>query len=334
MMKNKNSVPVAAWVGDDLGEEGRSAIKSLTVIIRGAGCQWKKCTMCGYWRESSPEVTPADIVAQLENALKKRPSGDFMLKVFTSGSFFDEREIGENTRTELMKMVAKKKEIKKMIVETRPEFVSVEKINQCKRYITNFEVAIGLETSNDFIRDTYINKGFSFDDYKRAARIIKKCHATVKTYLLLKPPFVSEKGAIEDMVKSATDVYNFSSTSTPASAISFSLNLCNVQKGTFVEKLWKKGYYRPPWLWSAVEAIKRIKELNENIVLMSDPVGAGHVRGPHNYNCGKCNYAVREAIERFNLTQNVDVLEIYCECQRVWEKILERDDFLFGTNIF
>jgi len=35
--------------------------------------------------------------------------------------------------------------------------------------------------------------------------------------------------------------------------------------------------------------------------VMSDPVGAGHLRGPHN--CGYCDTAVKEAIKEFNLTQ-------------------------------
>jgi len=316
----KNKKPVSSWLDYDFFKEEQKAIKSLTVILRTAGCYWRKCTMCGYWQESA-DVTQHDILAQLEHSLRNSPDEEFMLKIFTSGSFLDEREISSDTRKEIAEVVEKRKEIKKLIVETRPEFVSAEKIEHLKA-VEHLELAIGLETANDFIRSNYINKGFSFDDYRTAAKIVNECGATVKTYLLLKPPFVSEKKAIEDVIKSADLVSDYSST--------ISLNLCNVQNYTHLEYLWKKKYYRPPWLWSVVDAIKEIKD-KRDVVVMSDPVGAGHKRGPHN--CGNCDFKIKEAIKEFNITQDLDVLErleaIDCECKEVWQALIKFDDFLF-----
>jgi len=323
--KNKKQTPVASWLDYDFFAEERKAIKSLTVILRTVGCQWRKCTPCGYWHESA-DVTQADILTQLERGLRTSPEEDFILKIFTSGSFLDEREISRETRKEIARMVKKKEKIKKLIVETRPEFINDEKIGDLN-IVEYLELAIGLETADDFIRSKYINKGFSFEDYKTAAEVVNESGATVKTYLLLKPPFISEKRAIEDVIKSAALVASYSST--------ISLNLCNVQKYTPLEDLWKKGYYRPPWLWSAVEAIKEIKRRNANVVVMSDPVGAGHIRGPHN--CGRCDTEITEAIKNFNSTQDLSAVErlegIKCECREVWHALLKFDDFLFGSNL-
>ncbi|HUV79411.1 MAG TPA: archaeosine biosynthesis radical SAM protein RaSEA [Candidatus Bathyarchaeia archaeon] len=321
--KNQNKNPVASWIDYDYFKEERKAIKALTVILRTAGCQWRKCTMCGFWQESA-DVTQADILAQLDRSLRNSPEEEFILKIFTSGSFLDEREISSATRKEIAAMVRKVGRIRKFIVETRPEFVSAEKIEDLKG-VENLELAIGLETANDFFRSKYIKKGFSFDDYRKTAKIIIDGGATVKTYLLLKPPFVSEKKAMEDVIKSAELVSNYSPT--------ISLNLCNIQKYTPLEALWRRGYYRPPWLWSAVEAIKEIKK--RNIVVMSDPVGAGFKRGPHN--CGTCDLEIKEAIKTFNITQDVRVLEhldeneIECECKEVWRALLNYDAFLFDS---
>lgn len=326
MNTSKNKNPVASWIDYDYFEEERKAIKALTVILRTAGCQWRKCTMCGFWQESA-DVTQADILAQLDRSLRNSPEEEFILKIFTSGSFLDEREISSGTRKEIDEMVKRRKGIKKFIVETRPEFVSAERIADLKG-VENLELAIGLETADDFFRSKYIKKGFSFDDYRKAAEIVIGGGATVKTYLLLKPPFVSEKKAIGDVIKSAELVSNYSST--------ISLNLCNIQKYTPLEVLWRRGYYRPPWLWSAVDAIKEIKK--RNIVVMSDPVGAGYKRGPHN--CGKCDREITEAIKKFNITQDVRVLEhldeneIECECREVWRALLNYDAFLFGSIPF
>ncbi len=322
MTSPKNKKPVSTWLDYDFFKEEQKAIKSQTVILRTAGCYWRKCTMCGYWQESG-DVTQADILAQLEHSLRNSPDIEFILKIFTSGSFLDEREISSGTRKEIVKMVEKRKEIKKLIIETRPEFISEKKLNDLK-VVEHLEIAIGLETANDFIRSNYINKSFSFDDYRTAVKIVNDYGATVKTYLLLKPPFVSEKKAIEDVIKSADFVSDYSST--------ISLNLCNVQKYTYLENLWKRRYYRPPWLWSAVDAIKEIKK--RDVVVMSDPVGAGHKRGPHN--CGSCDFVVKEAIKEFNITQDLGVLErleaMDCECKEVWHAVIKFDDFLFGSN--
>jgi len=323
MNTSKNKTPVASWFDYDYFEEERKAIKALTVILRTAGCQWRKCTMCGFWQESA-DVTQADILDQLERSLRNSPEEDIILKIFTSGSFLDEREISSETRKEIAERVRKVGRIRKFIVETRPEFVSAERIEDLNG-VENLELAIGLETADDFFRSKYIKKGFSFDDYRKAAEIIIDGGAMVKTYLLLKPPFVSEKKAIEDVIKSAELVSDYSPT--------ISLNLCNIQKYTPLENLWRRGYYRPPWLWSAVEAIKEIKK--RKIVVMSDPVGAGYKRGPHN--CGTCDREITEAIKKFNITQDVRVLErldengIECECKEVWRALLKYDDFLFDS---
>jgi radical SAM enzyme (TIGR01210 family) len=323
MNTSKNKKPVASWFEYDYFKEERKAIKALTVILRTVGCQWRKCTMCGFWQESA-DVTQADILAQLEHSLRNSPEEDIVLKIFTSGSFLDEREISSETRKEIAELVKRRTGIKKLIVETRPEFVSAEKIEDLNG-VENLEISIGLETANDFFRSKYIKKGFSFEDYRKAAKIVTECGATVKTYLLLKPPFISEKKAIEDVIKSAELISDYSST--------ISLNLCNIQKYTPVENLWRRGYYRPPWLWSAVEVIKEIKK--RNIVVMSDPVGAGYKRGPHN--CGKCDREIKEAIKKFNITQEMHVLErlgeneMECECKDVWRALLKYDTFLFDS---
>ncbi len=315
-------VPVASWLDYEYSMEEQKPIRSLTVILRTSGCHWRRCRMCGYWHESAP-VTQADIIAQLSYALKSSPNEDFVLKLYTSGSLLDEREIAATTRRRMVQMLLQQKKLKRLIIETRPEYVSAEKIAELAAAV-HLEVAIGLETADDFIRLEYIDKGFSFSDYRAAAGIIADCGATVKTYLLLKPPFVDERRAIEDAIKSADLVAPYSST--------ISLNLCNVQRHTQLEYLWRRGYYRPPWLWSAIEVIRAIKSERRGTVVMSDPVGAGHSRGPHN--CGSCDTTVKEAIKRFNITQDLHILEgINCDCREIWAAQVRFDKLLFGSIV-
>lgn len=314
--------PTAVWTGRDLldGEQ----ITALTIIFQTSGCRWKNCTMCGYVYDSAA-VQPLhdDIMKQLDRAMEKCKDEEIILKIFTSGSFLDNSEIEPDTRRMILSRLNEDPRIKKVIAETRPEYVTDEKLSAVSEvFKKKFEVAIGIETSSDLIRKDCINKGFSFSDFTHASLTAKKNNMTVKAYLMQKPIFLSEGTAMNDMIYSINDAAPFCQT--------ISMNLCNVQRGTLVDEMFEAGEYRPPWLWSAVEALKRGKELCPDTVILSDPVGAGSMRGPHN--CGKCDKDVAEAIRIFSLRQDTAVFNgLDCECRELWKKVVELEDYAFGA---
>ena len=297
--------PVAVWIEKERFHE--DAVDCLTVILRTRGCSWNKCLMCGYRRDTNHRIKTSDLIYQINEALKKKGKAK-VLKIFTSGSFF---ELDKEFRDYVYDKV-REYEFEKLIVESRPEYVyEIEKDEDKINF--ELEVGIGLETSNDFIREICINKGFTFEDFIRSAKYLRDKGFRVKAYLLLKPPFLSEREAIEDALKSVEDVKEYVDV--------VSLNPTNVQSNTYIEILWKKGMYRPPWLWSVIEVLK-----NADIEIISDPVGAGSLRGPHN--CGRCDKKVVKAIRDFSLTQDNSVFEdLSCKCLKIWKKILELENY-------
>jgi radical SAM enzyme (TIGR01210 family) len=321
--------PAASWTGVDLVDGVQK--KTLTIIFRSAGCRWGKaggCTMCGYVYDcASQPPTLEDYKAQLAKALRKAENfSEFMVKIFTSGSFLDEYEVPLEARNAILETLANDPRIIKVLVETRPNYVTELNIQECLKILKNkpFELAFGLETSSDKIRRDSINKGFAFKDFVRAAEIAKKQGVTVKAYLMLKPLFLSERQALEDILHSIGDAAPYADT--------ISINLCNVQKGTLVETLWEKGQYRPPWLWSIIEILKEAKASYPALPLMSDPVGAGSKRGPHN--CKVCSSDVAQALRDFSLSQDTaDLDKINCDCKELWKKVLELEDFTYGAPI-
>jgi radical SAM enzyme (TIGR01210 family) len=297
--------PVAVWIEKERfhGE----VVNCLTVILRTRGCSWNRCLMCGYRRDTDPNVKSEDLKVQLEKALKKGKAR--VLKIFTSGSFFElEKDFRDYVYAKVSEM-----NFEKLIVESRPEFVY--KLEEDLDMISfELEVGIGLETSNDFVREHMINKGFKFKDFERSANYLKSHGVRVKAYLLLKPPFLSEREAIEDALNSIKDIKGLVDV--------ISLNPTNVQSGTYLENIWRKGLYRPPWLWSVVEVLKNSKDIE----VISDPVGAGSLRGPHN--CGRCDKIVVKAIREFSLSQDASVFEnLNCKCMELWKKILDLEDY-------
>ncbi len=67
-----------------------------------------------------------------------------------------------------------------------------------------------------------------------------------------------------------------------------------------VEELYHDGGYRPPWLWSVADVLESTAD--EDVIVVSDPVGHGSDRGPHN--CGECDDMVQSAIKDFDLRQD------------------------------
>ncbi len=81
------------------------------------------------------------------------------------------------------------------------------------------------------------------------------------------------------------------------------MNPCNVQRYTMVDELHFRGGYRPPWLWSVARCSKTPP--TSTAIVVSDPVGHGSDRGPHN--CGECDDLVQKAIKDFDLRQDPSV---------------------------
>lgn len=301
--------PIAVWTD----KERYKGIKDcLTIILRTKGCHWNKCLMCGYSQDADKRVTAENLQNQFGYALNKFEEDFDMVKIFTSGSFFDEREIPQDIREYIYQKVADNG-VEKLSVESRPEFITRDKLidNEAGVGVVP-EVGIGLETSNDFIRENCINKGFTFEDFKKAALLLRDANALVKVYLLLKPPFLSEREAIEDTIKSALDVKGYADV--------VSINPTHIPSKTYIKVLWSKGMYRPPWLWSMVEVISRVRE--EGMEVIGDPVAGGKERGPHN--CGKCDSQAARAIRDFSLSQETEEFEnLSCDCVHLWRKALE-----------
>ena len=314
--------PTRVWLDEDNTPDG--VVRSLTIILNTGGCRWARaggCTMCGYVAESVEGGTVAheDLMAQVEaclehereNAEPHEPAP--LVKIYTSGSFLDEREIPAETRRAIAETFAGRD---RMVVESLPDFVDAAKLREFTDRGLETDVAVGLETATDRVRHDCVNKYFDFADFEDACEEARSAGAGVKAYLLLKPAFLSESEAVEDMVSSVRRCAAVEGCHT------VSMNPTNVQRHTMVEDLYHAGGYRPPWLWS----VRAVLEATAGVdaIVVSDPVGHGSDRGPHN--CGECDDHVQTAIKDFDLRQDPSVFsEVTCDCEATWEAVMERE---------
>ncbi|MFB6132544.1 MAG: archaeosine biosynthesis radical SAM protein RaSEA [Halanaeroarchaeum sp.] len=310
--------PTRVWLDEDNTPDG--FVRSLTIILNTGGCRWARaggCTMCGYVAESveGGTVSHEALMNQVEQALAhERENTDEpapLIKIYTSGSFLDEREVPADTREAIAETFADRDRI---VLETLPDFVAAERLADFLDRGLDTDVAIGLETANDRVRRDCVNKYFDFADFVDASETARELGAGVKAYLLLKPPFLAESEAVEDMVESIERTAPYAHT--------ISMNPTNVQRYTMVDDLYFRDGYRPPWLWSVAEVLERTAAVDALVV--SDPVGHGSDRGPHN--CGECDDLVQTAIEDFNERQDPSVFdEISCSCEATWEAVMDHE---------
>jgi archaeosine synthase beta-subunit len=302
--------PVNLWTEDEaLGTE---RVRAFVLILKTRGCYWadlKGCSMCGYSRDTlGRSATPEELAHQLSEALD-RYRGEPYVKVYTSGSFLDDREVDPESRLALVRAFSGK--ARRLLFETLPEFVAPETLDPLvAAFSGEVEVALGLETTDATVLSRYVHKSTGPEEYLRAADRIRALGLRTKAYLLLKPPYLTESEAIDDVVHSVSEASSHFD--------ALSVNPVHIQNGTVVEWLFHRGRYRPPWLWSVVEVLREGGERRGAARLVSFPTAGGLARGPHN--CGACDTRVLAAIQEASLTQDFSPLSsLGCSCRAEWE---------------
>ena len=308
---------ISTWTEKDL-LHGK-VVDAWVIIFRTRGCYWARasgCSMCGYVNDVAREVSVTDLEHQLDAVLKKH-AGQPMVKVYTSGNFFDDHEVAPEVRDIILRELGDRCD--KVVVETLSHLLRREPLERAMTFVDELEVAFGLESTDERVLRYSVNKVWGLKEHARAAAVCHTAGATVKTYLLLKPPFLSESEAIEDAVRSGHEADPHSDT--------ISFNPVNVQSRTLVDRLFRRGEYRPPWLWSVVEVLERTRELKAHV--KSHPTAGGMARGAHN--CGTCDRKVMDAIEEFSLGLRKDFEGLTCSCKPLWQEYRELQGFMLTT---
>ncbi|MBD3195251.1 MAG: TIGR01210 family radical SAM protein [Candidatus Lokiarchaeota archaeon] len=321
--------PVSFWIKrerllDEIGKE-------FTIILKTRGCGWALsesggCSMCGYIEDAAiDDIDQKLIIEQFEYAVQQKleeiqnDSHNYAIKLFNSGSFFDEAEISPNTRLKIYKNITLIPNIKEVTVESRIEFINRKILEEMLDFLkyNYIEIGIGLETADDHIRNNYINKGLLYDDFLDVYELCKNMGIGIKAYLLFKPPFMNEQAAIDECIYSIKKLIKIG-------VNTISINPMNIQRGSLVESLWHQKRYRPPWYYSLFKCLRKAlnpKDLKKTRIVC-DPSGAGTRRGIHNCLDYECNNNMKQKLEEFVLSQDLNALTIEdhnCLCKTQYE---------------
>ncbi|CEG12139.1 putative Radical SAM domain protein [groundwater metagenome] len=170
-----------------------------TLILNSGRCTWGKCIFCGYGKIYKKR-TNKDLLAILDDFFANLKD-DSVVKIFGSGSFFDEKQISKEIFEYFIEKT-KENKISKIYLESRPEFITKEKILCLKETNAEINIAIGLESASDKILKT-INKGFKVKDFENVANLIHSLGCKVRVYLLVNLPAKNQKAELEKSVNFA-----------------------------------------------------------------------------------------------------------------------------------
>ncbi len=312
-----------SYIDNVFNTEKKKKVTRWTLLLPGSGCAWAKnsagCHMCGFKvkldqvnRGKPASFTKLMTIFRLGKSLT-RASSPCSLSIYNGGSFFNEEEIPLEVQEEICAEVEKHSSIEQLIVESRPEFVTNDKIKLFTSLLKRkkLRVAIGLEAVSDYVRNVCINKGFSTDDYERAMEILEKNGAELSTYVFLKPIYLSEQESIEEAVRTVRYALSLGSNEVL-------LESAFIQQGTKMEKLYREDKFRPPWLWSIIEVVRRTSHLG--------PVYIGGFEDEPPpiavpYNCEMCSPRLVRAFKNYNESLDVSLLHNgYCACKTEWER--------------
>jgi hypothetical protein len=165
-----------------------SAIEDTVVIfLTNKECPYR-CLMCDLWKNTTDHSVPAGAIpAQIEWALKQMPPAKH-LKLYNSGSFFDEGAIPVKDYPLIAGLV---QDFKTVIVESHVRLVE----NRCLHFRDmlkpELEVAIGLETANPEILQK-LNKKMVPGDFEESVRFLAGHNIRSRAFLLYPLPYLNE----------------------------------------------------------------------------------------------------------------------------------------------
>jgi len=300
------------------GDLDGKLVNRLIVHLHSTGCGWARqsggCTMCGFYAATSAgnPISAEEYKEQVVDALVKHDSYEFsVLGIFNAGNLLNESEMPFDALEYICKQISKRPYVKKISIESKLEYIDMEKLKTIASLLPGVEIelGIGVESFNEKIRDLCINKPFSNKLLEKKAEILLQAGIIPKAYLLLKPPFLTEKEAIDDFVDSYLQLNSIGIERIECETMT-------IEDHTLVHQLWKNDQYRLPWLWTMIYLLDKLQ--GEPMYFTPFQYIVNSIAIAHN--CDQCSEKVKKAVFDYqdNRISLNDLLGIDCECKADW----------------
>ncbi|MCI9182026.1 MAG: hypothetical protein HFG90_02070 [Acholeplasmatales bacterium] len=305
---------------------------TLTITLSPFGCEWARkggCTMCGEFESISqrqeiandPKFHISQFVSGLTNenmwsAVKESRLSISRLRIYQEGNYTNTNETSKIAQIKILKLATLIKGLEKVTIEARPQYIKEDIIKEFYEIFKDsgieLEIGMGLEAKNDVVRNVCINKAGTENQFKNAIKIMQKYNISPLAYILLKPPFLTEREAIIEAI----------STVKYANELGFkriSLEPMSIHGFTLVDALKQNNLYSTPWFWSVIKVLEECQNFN----VRPGVGGIGYFPLPEEFaqnKCKKCNKEIIDAIIEYNKAKKIEHFKELkkCECYEKW----------------
>jgi len=297
--------------------------RRLVVTLRPAGCGWGArgggCVMCGHYLASAGRaLSSQELAPQWAAVVHRLTEGRFpVLCAYNGGNLLNPNEVEFSALLDLSRRLAGLPFFRRLVLETRPEFVKSSLVEMLLSALTpsqSLMLGLGVETSNDAVRQLCLNKGLLWSDY---AAVPRSSRCLLRFYCFFGAPFLTEAEMLTDTFDS---ILRFRE----SNADEIYVEGATIQRGTLLNRLWRNDLYDLPSLWSLIFLLR---------ALPAGPrpyVGAfQHFPMPYQVpqSCGRCQTSVGAALETYNQTLDLSCFDsLTCTCLDSWWQRLQEAD--------
>jgi archaeosine synthase beta-subunit len=293
--------PQSFFLETERSASGR-LLRSLVILLTNKECPWR-CLMCDLWKHTLTDtVPPGALPAQIDFALAQLRKPELgpgvspnlapeapaqQVKLYNSGSFFDPAATPLDEYSAIADKVFFAEQV---VVESHPRLVGARALKFRELLSGSLEVAMGLETVHPEVLPR-LNKKFELTHFAGACEFLRANAISVRAFVLVKPPFMTELEGIEWAVKSTEFAF-------ACGATAVSLIPTRLGNGA-MERLMAAGEFAPPQLSSLESA------LEQGLALRAGRVFADLWNLGQFSSCVACFERRRKRLEMMNLTQRV-----------------------------
>lgn len=292
-----------------------------------------RCIYCGFVDLENP-IQPKLVHEVFNKMLKNNPSNNIRrLELYLSGSFFDNVEITQKSRAEVVDAFSNS-DIGELVVESRPEFINEKYLYDLTKIIDpgRLTIAIGIETMDETARNN-LSKDISNFDILNAINSIARAGMNFQAYLLLKQPnMVSDRDAVLDIVRSVNKLITI--TKHLNLPLIIAIQPLFVAKDTEIFHLYNKKKCLPPWLYTIALVMRILDEIRKNsgleVILGNSDDNINKIALPSNYTqegaicqcTNKFRYLLKKVNNSYDESMLIfnEILNSPCKCKKIWEK--------------
>jgi radical SAM enzyme (TIGR01210 family) len=265
-----------------------------TVFLTNRECPYR-CLMCDLWRNTIDMALPIGAIPQQIDFALGQLSSAKHLKLYNSGNFFDRKAIPPEDYPDI---ASRARKFRSVTIENHPKFCGLESVRFRDLLNTELTVAVGLETVNEGVLRR-LNKCMTLGDFEKAVSFLLRHGIGVRSFILLRPPFMGETEGIDWAIRSLSY------------AFSVGVECCSViptRSGNgALERLQASGDFEPPTL-SSMEIV-----LEAGLRMRNGRVFMDLWNIEEFYKCTYCGSKRKDRMNRMNLSQKI-VPPIQCSC--------------------